>query len=357
MADWDTPALTDTYTNFLTYLKDRDTDLALMFDGTSSTNVPTDAIGFNASNNRFEKYNGASWDPLTFNVYGSAASGGDLILYSTSHATPGKIYLGSNSYYDEANDLLFLTNATNDIVLKPSNKEIYLSSGDNDSEELRMNYSGYNGGTTRFRDFGIYDGKNNRLLFVDGSVGAVGIGTSGPDAKLDILSTTEQLRLTYTDGGVYSSFTVDSAGDLTIGNSGSDVTITNDLIVSSGITLTNALIASGGIQTDGTNTLKTKVIDIGDWNMDGFTSATVTHGLTLSNILTVSVMIRTDTGTNQYKLNRGVDATDASPQGFVDWISTTNIRLFRLTGGFFDGDALFDATSYNRGWITITYIA
>lgn len=34
-------------------------------------------------------------------IYGSAASGGDLTLHSTSHGTKGKIYLGSNSVYDQ----------------------------------------------------------------------------------------------------------------------------------------------------------------------------------------------------------------------------------------------------------------
>ncbi|MBU4448837.1 MAG: hypothetical protein KKD99_09635 [Proteobacteria bacterium] len=39
-------------------------------------------------------------------IYGSAASGGDLTLHSTSHATKGKIYLGSNSVYDQVSDNL-----------------------------------------------------------------------------------------------------------------------------------------------------------------------------------------------------------------------------------------------------------
>lgn len=39
-------------------------------------------------------------------VYGSAASGGDLRLHSTSHGTKGLIYLGANSAYDQVNDRL-----------------------------------------------------------------------------------------------------------------------------------------------------------------------------------------------------------------------------------------------------------
>lgn len=41
---------------------------------------------------------------------------------------------------------------------------------------------------------------------------SVGIGTTGPDAKLDVLSTTEQIRQTYTDGSVYASHLVNSSG-------------------------------------------------------------------------------------------------------------------------------------------------
>jgi hypothetical protein len=59
--------------------------------------------------------------------------------------------------------------------------------------------------------------------FIIKSTGKVGIGTADPDAKLDVLSTTEQLRLTYTDGSVYSSFITDSGGDLTITPSGGDI--------------------------------------------------------------------------------------------------------------------------------------
>ena len=48
--------------------------------------------------------------------------------------------------------------------------------------------------------------------------GTVGFGTTSPNAKLESLATTEQLRLSY-DAGNYTAFTVGSDGTLIIGNS------------------------------------------------------------------------------------------------------------------------------------------
>ena len=121
----------------------------------------------------------------------------------------------------------------------------------------------------------------------------------------------------------------------------------------SGVLNTNkAVIAAGGVQTDEANTIKTKIMDIDDWNMDTVASVNVAHGLTLANIRSVSVLIRDDVGSNVYSLEydsgfNGLDGTHS--------LSATNVILARFGGGWFDSSS-FDSTSYNRGWITITYI-
>lgn len=105
--------------------------------------------------------------------------------------------------------------------------------------------------------------------------------------------------------------------------------------------------------------LRIKVIDIGDWNMDTdvFVEVPLPSGVTLSMIRDVSVIIRNDSGGTDaiYDLRRS-DSTGVS-QGSIGSITTAGgFQLNRVTGGIFDS-AFFDATSYNRGWVTIKYIA
>jgi hypothetical protein len=54
------------------------------------------------------------------------------------------------------------------------------------------------------------------VVTLTAATGNVGIGTTGPDAKLDVLATSTQLRLTYTDGSVYTDFLTGSDGSLSI---------------------------------------------------------------------------------------------------------------------------------------------
>lgn len=85
MANWSNPQLTSTYTNFVTEVKDRDVDLALQFDGTTTSNLPTGAIRWNSSVNRWQKWSGSAWGELTstyaltgLSTTGNASIGGTL---------------------------------------------------------------------------------------------------------------------------------------------------------------------------------------------------------------------------------------------------------------------------------------
>jgi hypothetical protein len=117
----------------------------------------------------------------------------------------------------------------------------------------------------------------------------------------------------------------------------------------------------GGIRTDSSGSfLLTKVIDIGDWNMDSTSIITVAHGLGSGfvKIRSVEVIIRNDSNTNLYNLRSTFTNAGLSSNvtGAIENMDNANIALTRVTSGFFDsGD--FDSTGYNRGWVTIVYEA
>lgn len=85
MANWSNPQLTSTYTNFLAEVKDRDVDLALQFDGTTSTNLAVGTIRWDSSANRWKKWSGSAWGELAttyaltgLSTTGNASVGGTL---------------------------------------------------------------------------------------------------------------------------------------------------------------------------------------------------------------------------------------------------------------------------------------
>ena len=78
MADWNLPATTTTYVNVLANLKDRDLDIAKLFDGVTVTNPATGMIRWSSANARLEKWNGTAWVALAathaISISGSSAS-------------------------------------------------------------------------------------------------------------------------------------------------------------------------------------------------------------------------------------------------------------------------------------------
>jgi len=100
--------------------------------------------------------------------------------------------------------------------------------------------------------------------------------------------------------------------------------------------------------------LNTKIIEIGDWDMDATDSLPVAHGIIdFKTIRSISIIIRNDTDNQYYPLNY-VDDTGSLFGGSYS-INTTNILMHRVISGIFDTTS-FNSTTYNRGFITIEYI-
>lgn len=98
----------------------------------------------------------------------------------------------------------------------------------------------------------------------------------------------------------------------------------------------------------------TKIVEIGDWNMDSSVSVGVLHGLTdHKKVRSINVIIRDDSDSVYYDLTQadGSGVVQGNPLG----IDSTSVTLQRLSGGSFDS-VNFDSTSYNRGWITFQYV-
>jgi hypothetical protein len=89
MANWNQPALTDTYANFLAFLDGRLDDLAYGFDPavTTVTNPPANSIRYNSANNRWEKFVSGSWAVLSsgyaISITGNAATATTLAVTRT----------------------------------------------------------------------------------------------------------------------------------------------------------------------------------------------------------------------------------------------------------------------------------
>jgi hypothetical protein len=112
--------------------------------------------------------------------------------------------------------------------------------------------------------------------------------------------------------------------------------------------LTDDGSAGIGIEETNGSIVRSKIVSIGDWNMDSAADLSVAHGLTDRTVIKrVSAIIRHDNDTPYYELQGDNYGTIL----FTD----TNIQLGRVAGGNFD-NTNFNATSFNRGWIFIDYI-
>lgn len=92
-----------------------------------------------------------------------------------------------------------------------------------------------------------------------------------------------------------------------------------------------------------------KELSIGDWNMDTTADVSIAHGLSLSQIRSVEVVIFNDAATEA----DGLDKINYGDEGYIRW-DGTNIILRRAAGGHFDS-VDYDSTTYNRGYITVWY--
>jgi sugar lactone lactonase YvrE len=88
----------------------------------------------------------------------------------------------------------------NQINASPENSEI---------DELAINYTGYNGGITQFRNFNVYNGKKQSLFNINGATGKVVIGAPGSSGNLlTVYGNISATGVIYGGAGSGSTFSV-----------------------------------------------------------------------------------------------------------------------------------------------------
>ena len=107
--------------------------------------------------------------------------------------------------------------------------------------------------------------------------------------------------------------------------------------------------------------IKQKVVEIGDWNMQGTAGNTVdvAHGIdSAQRIRGARGWIRDDTEATFVPIPNCLQAVNGTITQELFFMhvgaDTTNIRLGRLFGGQYDG-VTYNSTSFNRGWLIIEY--
>lgn len=102
--------------------------------------------------------------------------------------------------------------------------------------------------------------------------------------------------------------------------------------------------------------LLTKVVEIGEWDMQADVSKIVEHGLPdYKKIRAMYAIIRNDADTDYTPIDRLSVAL--GPAGAINGVTglTTIVGLFAVSGGFYDTSDYNSTGGYNRGWLTIVY--
>jgi len=121
--------------------------------------------------------------------------------------------------------------------------------------------------------------------------------------------------------------------------------------------VSTAGVYSKGIKTD-TTAFKTKVIEIGSWDMDTVGSKNVAHGISdYTKIRSINAIIRNDADTLLYPINTVGGSSGTEPQGNAWAVNNSgSVLLMKVVSGVFDNTSFNDSV-INRGWLTIVYEA
>jgi hypothetical protein len=239
----------------------------------------------------------------------------------------------------------------------------------NATAAIEINYNGYAVGTSQFRSFDIYNGKQTRIATFDGPSSAFILGTDPNPGGYELLRAGGQIRLSWSGANPYSN---DAAGLRVSGNNGGMITLengavgswtiwgqnaSNDLFIGNGATggsRTNRMIIDGygnvgigGAPVNGNGKLQlppgTTKSDGIAFGTDNFLHRAAGHVVELRQAAVAA-------GGGAYL--QFYDSTNAAYRGFVGYgtgiLTSATASTFGLRS---NGDMMF---STNGGYVAIT---
>ena len=121
--------------------------------------------------------------------WNTAMDGITLATDGAIHAPNFYVNTGGEIGLRQVESILFKVDGSQGLKIKGS--EIWEDQFDNDSASISINLSGYDYGSSRFRDFYVYDGKAATMLHIDGSEATIDVyGDFTVNANLDVTGST-----------------------------------------------------------------------------------------------------------------------------------------------------------------------
>jgi hypothetical protein len=196
MANWNNPTLTSTYTDVLTELKNRDLSVAKM-DYSADSNVPTDVVRYNTSDNSWERWNGSSWADLGIHA---------LLAYLAENETvTGQWTFDAATTFDDTT--LFNGNASFAADIVTTATEALLRSNTSDTDDDKSVALTGAGALAVTRGSAIRSNGNEHATR-PGMLELYGGNVTGGDINFYIANASKALSIAYASGNTVSEYQV-----------------------------------------------------------------------------------------------------------------------------------------------------
>ena len=243
----------------------------------------------------------------------------------------GKLHVIGDGEYVAPN---FIVEGSAERQIAISGEGIWRRDFDTDNAGIAINRVGYNDGVTRFRDFNVYNGKNDEIILkVDGSAGAVGIGATTPTQRLHVNGSARVTGAYYDSGnnpgtaGQVLSSTATGTDWIDAGD--------NDWGYNSGSGLTGELYRTGNVGIGTTDPSARLQVDETGTQQALYVHSTTFDGSTVSEFVDINTSGNLGSADDLLNLNMGSGSDDDAQFIECNRGSTNKFRIDSDGSGYF----------------------